>query len=199
VAVKLPTVAPAATIKDAGAVSAALLVEIATAVPPAGAACDMVTVQVVLLPDVTEVGVQLRAETVGGTETAIVPPVPVTPSATPAPDVASALLIGSDTTARLVVLSQTETVATTPLGMLLVFIPEVRHVKVPPPMAQLKVLPAPTSAAPAVALIETTSLAEYEMVHCSPAGEIVPATEERLRETSPPCTADPDESASEPF
>jgi hypothetical protein len=62
--VKLPVVAPAATVTEAGGVSAVLLSESVTPVPPVGAACEMVTVQLVLPPDATEVGVQLKPVTV---------------------------------------------------------------------------------------------------------------------------------------
>lgn len=46
VAVKLPVVAPAATVTEAGTVNRALLLESGTLTPPAGAAPDKVTVQV---------------------------------------------------------------------------------------------------------------------------------------------------------
>jgi hypothetical protein len=71
VAVKLAVMAPAATVADDGTVNAALLSEIATAVPPAGAACDMVTVQVELAPEAMLAGVHASDDTVGG-----VPPDP---------------------------------------------------------------------------------------------------------------------------
>ena len=70
------------------------------------------------------------------------------------------MLIGIETEALLVALSITETVAMTPSAMVLAFIPEVRQVRVPDPAAQFSVLPAPLSAAPAVALIAATSLGE---------------------------------------
>ena len=43
-----------------------LLFDTATAVPPVGAACEIVTVQLVLPPDATDVGVQLKPVTVAG-------------------------------------------------------------------------------------------------------------------------------------
>jgi len=46
VAVNIAVVAPAATITEAGTDSKALLLDSETRVPPAGAACDIVTVQV---------------------------------------------------------------------------------------------------------------------------------------------------------
>jgi hypothetical protein len=162
VATKLPVVAPAGTVTDAGVVSAVLLSDNVTAVPPVGAACEMVTVHVELPPDRIEDGVQVMLETVGSISwpTVIVPPVPVAPVETPPVETAIVLLIGSETNALLVGLNVKETVATRPLGMVLVLIPEVRQVKVPDPAAQFSVLPAPLSAAPAIALIEVTSLGE---------------------------------------
>jgi len=56
VAVKFATVAPAATITDAGTVSAALFEESPTEAPPARAARDKVTVQLEVEPDTTEFG-----------------------------------------------------------------------------------------------------------------------------------------------
>ena len=63
---KVPVVAPAATVTDAGTVSPAVLLDSETAAPPAGAACDNVTVQldVALLPKL--VGVQTKELTVVG-------------------------------------------------------------------------------------------------------------------------------------
>ena len=46
VALKVPVVAPAATVIDAGTVSTVLLLVSVTAAPPVGAACVNVTVQV---------------------------------------------------------------------------------------------------------------------------------------------------------
>ena len=61
---KLPAVAPDITVTEAGVVSAVLLSEVATAVPPVGAAAEIVTVHVELPPEATEVGVQVRPVTV---------------------------------------------------------------------------------------------------------------------------------------
>ena len=63
---KLPEVAPADTVTDAGTVRAALLEDSATAMPPVGAACEIVTVQLVLPAEATEVGVQVIPVTVAG-------------------------------------------------------------------------------------------------------------------------------------
>ena len=63
---KFAVVAPAATVAAAGTVRAALFEETVTAVPPAGAAFEIVTVHVDVLPDVTEAGAHCSAVTVGG-------------------------------------------------------------------------------------------------------------------------------------
>ena len=77
--VKLPVAAPAATVADAGVVSAVLLSETVTLMPPAGAAADKPTVQVELPPDTTLVGEHARlvtftAEGVTVTEAVADPP-----------------------------------------------------------------------------------------------------------------------------
>jgi len=62
VAVKFATVAPAATITDAGTISAALLDESPTEDPPVDAAEDTVTEQLVVAPEAMELGEQDRPE-----------------------------------------------------------------------------------------------------------------------------------------
>ena len=66
VAVKFAVVAPAVTITDAGAVSAALLEDSPTEAPPVSAADVKVTVQVEVAPDDTEFGAHDKLETEGG-------------------------------------------------------------------------------------------------------------------------------------
>ena len=56
VAMKLPVVAPAATVVEAGTVSNTLLLDTETAAPPVGAAFESVTVHVLLPELVTEDG-----------------------------------------------------------------------------------------------------------------------------------------------
>jgi hypothetical protein len=65
VAVKFAVVVPAATVADAGTVSAALFEESPTAAPPARAADVRVTVQVEVAPEVTEFGEHDKPETAG--------------------------------------------------------------------------------------------------------------------------------------
>jgi hypothetical protein len=79
VAIKLAVVAPAATVNDAGTVSAVLFDDSDTAVPPVGAACEIVTVHVELPPDATEVGVQVNPVIVVGGGVTVTDAVPVLP------------------------------------------------------------------------------------------------------------------------
>ena len=65
----MAVVAPAPTVTDTGTVSAVLVSEIVTAVPPEGAACDSVTVQVEVPPEVIPVGLHCSPVTVGRTVT----------------------------------------------------------------------------------------------------------------------------------
>ena len=66
VAVKLADVAPEATVTDAGTVSAAALLESVSATPPEPAACDSVTVQDEVPPELRLVGLQDSALTLSG-------------------------------------------------------------------------------------------------------------------------------------
>ena len=65
VAVKFATVAPAATVTDAGTVRAALFEESPTEAPPVRAADVNVTVQEEVAPKVTELGEHDKPETAG--------------------------------------------------------------------------------------------------------------------------------------
>jgi hypothetical protein len=73
VAVKVAVVAAAATVTDAGTVTAALLLAKVTAVPPVGAAVPSVTVQEAVPGPTIEPGVQVSALGVGVTTAAPVP------------------------------------------------------------------------------------------------------------------------------
>ena len=103
-------VAAAATVTDAGIVSAAALSDSVTLAPPV---FDSVTVHVLEAPEANEVGAQTSPVSVGGTTAVTPPPDPETVSASPAADAASALV-----TPMLVVVTDaakvTVTVATTP-------------------------------------------------------------------------------------
>ena len=63
----MAVVDPAATVTEAGVVSAALLSDVVTLDPPVGAAADSVTVQVEVAPDTTLFGVQASLVTVTAT------------------------------------------------------------------------------------------------------------------------------------
>jgi hypothetical protein len=86
-AVKLAVVAPAAIVTEAGIVSAVLLPsESVTVEPPVGAACDSVTVQVELPPELMVVGAHCNVVTVtvtvGVTVTAAVAELPLSDAVT---------------------------------------------------------------------------------------------------------------------
>jgi len=193
-AVKLAVVAPAATVTEAGTVSAVVLLsERLTTVPPLGAVVESVTVQVDVDPDVTLAGAQLSVDAEMRETTLIAPPVPETLREVPFAKTPITLLIGK--LSRLsgpVGESVAEITATTPLPMALVFTPVARHVIAPTPVTQLSVLPAAVSADPAIALREVISVGVYEIVHCKPAGALAPAFNDRFSETEPPLTADPE-------
>ena len=59
-------VAPAATVSEAGDAKRVLLLLRLTAVPPVGADCEMATVHVVVAPEPSDVGLQVRKDNVGG-------------------------------------------------------------------------------------------------------------------------------------
>ena len=182
---KLPVVAPAATVIVAGTVSALLLSESATDVL-AVAAADKVTVQVAVAPEATVAGEHANPETVGKIGvTVVVPPVPKAFTGFPVPETAIVLLIGIDTLEPAPAVRFAVIVATIPSAMPVASVPLAMHVSDAVPDAQLSVLLAAVSAAPAAALIEAMSAVEYESVHCKPAGD-APPVRERLSETAPP-------------
>ena len=66
VAVKVAVVEPASTVTEIGVVRSTLLLDSATTAPPAGAALESVTVQVVPPPDPRMVGLHANADTSTG-------------------------------------------------------------------------------------------------------------------------------------
>jgi hypothetical protein len=87
------------------------------------------------------------------------------------------------------------TTATTPLLMVLVFVPLATQVADPLLAAQFSVSPAAVSADPATMLREVTSVGGYERVHCTPDGALpLAAVKERFNEIDPPLTTDPEAS-----
>jgi hypothetical protein len=151
VAVNVAVVAAAATVTDAGTVTAEVaLLERATAAPPAGAACERVTVQVVVADGANVVLVQRREVGVTGVVApSAVPPDPVIASAAPAREAPNAP--ETPTVAEVAVDARVvATVATMPSAMTLVFIPETTQITVPEELAQFKFFPAAVRAGPAV-------------------------------------------------
>jgi hypothetical protein len=67
VALKVPLVAPAATVTDAGTVSRVLLLASVTRLPPVGAAWDSVTVHVLTPLAFNDAGVHVTGRRVGTT------------------------------------------------------------------------------------------------------------------------------------
>ena len=183
--------APAATVTDAGTVSAALFEEIATAAPPAGAAMESVTVQVELAPAARLVGAHWKPE-IRACKILIVPPAPVTAAEVPPGSDPITLLSGSETVAPLVADNVTVATATTPVLMVLAFNPLATHVTNPAPGLQFRVLAAAVRAGPAAMLTETTSVGAYERVHCRADGMLPAVFKVRFKETTLPRTAEPD-------
>jgi hypothetical protein len=64
--VKLALVAPAATVTEAGTLTTAWLLPTDTALPPEGAALLRTTVQLLPLPEASEVGLHCSEETTAG-------------------------------------------------------------------------------------------------------------------------------------
>ena len=128
VAVNVALVPPAAILTDAGTVSKALPLERVTVVPPAGAAPDNPTVQVLEPADDREPGEQLSEDTVIGLPPVIVmlPGVPDTAYASAAivaprdPDILICVELIPDATV-------TVAVATTPFEITFALIPERIH------------------------------------------------------------------------
>ena len=103
------------------------------------------------------------------------------------------MLIGSESRVALLVGERlAATTATTPLPMALAFIPDATQTKIPPPLLQLSVSPTAVRAGPATALREATAVGEYVSVHCSVAGALVAALNERFSESELPWTVVPE-------
>ena len=163
-ALKVAEAPAAGTMTDAGTVKAALLEEIATAVPPVGAAPESVTVQAILPGGVNEVGVQVRLVSISeGCHpwTPMAPPAPETATALPSPKAPIVPLTETGTDPLLVlVASVTVTTAATPLPIVVEFIPDAKQIVEPVPVLHWIVLLAALSTAPAATLTEVTSAEE---------------------------------------
>lgn len=113
---------PEATFTDAGTVTMVVLELMPTLTPPAPAAPLRLTVQTLELPGPSELGTHARPLTVSGAPTVIDPPVAVTGTPSPPGDAPSALvspIVVVPKTADIV----TETVATMPLKIIVLFMP----------------------------------------------------------------------------
>jgi hypothetical protein len=190
---------PAATVTEAGTVTAALLTDSVTAVPPEGAAALNVVVQVEVPGATTDVGEQLSPLIAGCQPcTVMAPPVPLTATGSPEGRTPSTFVMP---TARVGVLTDdarvTVTVATGPLVIALPFIPAAKQTTEALPLTQVNVFPAAVIAAPGATATEATLLEAYVSVHCRPAGTLVAAVNARFNEIAPPAAADPDARVSE--
>jgi len=194
VAVKFADVVPAGTVTDAGTGSSLVVLERATAAPPADANWFRVAVHVVAAPLVSDVGLQERPLNVGN-GTVTVPPVPVIVSGAPAPFEPDRLVIARvELTAEFDIV--TLITATTPFSITESFSPDNWHVKVPDIGLQLMFLPAALALAPRVAVIDATLVAGYVSVHWSPAGSLpVGEVSDRFSGIVPPGAALPDANA----
>jgi hypothetical protein len=191
VAVNVAVVADAATVTDAGTVSAALFDDRATADPPDGAAPLRVTVQVEVAPDVNVPGLHCTPETPIDWATVIAAPVPVNDSAFPVGSVALKLPIPIGTDPLGAADRVTVSVATTPFGIVAAFMPDPRQMIEPVPLMQVRDFPAPVSAGPAATLAETIFAGEYEKAHSRPEGWL-DALRDKFRDTDPPAVPEPE-------
>ena len=185
---------PAPTVTEAGTVRRALFEETATADPPAGATFDNVTVQVEIAVESRLVGEHCKEETVGRVDvvTVTTPPVPETDIPVPAGKDPSRLLIVIGTELPLVGVRFTVTTATTPLPIVLAFIPLARQIIEPLVDVQFTPFPLAVRAGPAAMLIEETLLGAYDSFHCKAEGAFPDTVNERFKGKDPPCTPNPD-------
>jgi hypothetical protein len=177
---------PARTVTVPGTVTAALLSDSVTTVPPVGAAPLNVTVQRLVPAPVSEVGVQLNEESVAATGTDTLPLESVTGRLSPAADVPNALV---NVTGRVSPPPEERvrfTVATVPSGICVALYPTSMQETAPVPLLQTSVLPAAVAAGDAVRLTAVKSAVEYPSVHCSPDALVVPLARTRFKLTVPP-------------
>lgn len=172
VAEKEAEVEPAATVTEAGTVSAELLSEIATVRPPVGAAPERVTVHEDAPPEETEVGAQVSRLGGGvgsGEDTEIVPILTLRGIKLPDEDAARPVIWseGADEAAEETV---NVAVATTELLNVFVFMPESRHVTEPLALLQFKDLPEAIALELADTPTKVKSAEGYDSVHCNAAG-----------------------------
>jgi hypothetical protein len=167
VTVKLPVVDPAATTTDPGVVRYDPLSVNPTVTPPDGAAVPSVTVQVSELAPVIDPVPHAREDSRGRFEVpGRIRAVPVIGEEFPAADAPKVSLKVTAAPADAEV-SVADTLAITPAGMVVVFIPAAIHIYAPARAAHLRSLSEAFKAAPAVALIQPIAEAGYCNVHCN--------------------------------
>jgi hypothetical protein len=153
VAVKVALAAPAATVTDAGTVTFALLLESATAKPPAGAGAVSATEQLVVAGGVSEAELHvspLSALVAAACEIETELPLPMTNAEVPVVETPMGELSRMDEKV-LSVVGETVNVAVaiTPLAIVLAFMPVSRQVYEPPVPAHESDLPAAVASGPA--------------------------------------------------
>lgn len=158
VAVNVAVLAPDATVTDAGTFSAALLLLNDTAVAAAAAALS-VTVQVLDAAPERVVGLHVTELRIGVeiAPTVTVPPVPPRGNAIPDGEDATPFVIVSDDVRKAAILM----LAAMPSAIGVEFVPYATQVYHPVDAAHVSVFPAAVNTAPAVAVMEEMSIAEY--------------------------------------
>ncbi len=153
------------------------------------------TVQVVLAPAARLVGEHCSEDNPGCQFcTVTMPAVADRASVAPLAQAASGLLTAMGTEEPLVAGERvTVTVATTPLPIVESVVPVAAQVTDPEAELQVRVLPALVSAAPGATTTDVASLGTKPSVHCESAGAPPLPLNERLSDTEPPSTAEPDE------
>src|SRR5690242_11020912 len=149
VAVNPAVVAPAATVTEAGTLTAPLLLDRDTVAPPPGAPCVSVTVHEDVPGALTVVGLHETLLRLVGALTVMLPPVPVAealvPSGATADTFVTAILTVPDAPPESVAL----TTATVPLAIAVWLSPDNTQVYDPLPLEQLIDLDAAVAAGPA--------------------------------------------------
>jgi hypothetical protein len=184
-----PVVAPAATVREAGDARKLLLLLRLIEVPPAVAACEMVTLQVVALPELTVVGLQPNETRAGRTN--MVPPAAERITELAGAEAARVL---ARTIFVLAALAESVNwaVATSPFGITVSFGPVATQVSTPGLAPQVRLFEAAVRPGAAVT-VTPVILAGYWKLHCKPATWLFPESlKVRPRATVPPARPEPD-------
>jgi len=187
--------APLGIVTKLGTVSAVLLDETLRDPPPVPT-LRSVAVHVETPPGTSEPGEHCRLEILDRELSTRLSTPLITESEARVPSGAApnAMLIGSDTLLPVLdAATVTLRVATTPLRIVLVFMPVAKQTIDPLRGLHESVFPAPVRAGPAAALSERILPGAYDIVHCNPAGAL-PETlfKDKSKETDPPGVAEPD-------